>query len=290
MQTQTGVMVRESGRELAARKSIDQNARARKVTSHPASTIVRTNKQNQPSSGQVGRWMDRIAEFTSLVETKLLKNISEELKIFLAEFAPELKPEYLAKQVRSYLAYADKPVRLYHGGREVVRTFWYCILHPEFEVVNQDELEEGYFQLLLFPDFQLLHPMIRRWYEHAVELNIEWRKAKEIAEAAIQKLATSQESDPKVATIGLRTPIRSRRDPHVAARFSVISNALSRNRRSKALDICRLLDYHNISIPEHWKEEGLNNWVAAYMDPQYRGNVQKLISVEKSKVLRPSTR
>ena len=246
MQTQTGVMVRESGRELAARKSIDQNARARKVTSQPASTIVRTNKQNQPSSGQVGRWMDRIAEFTSLVETKLLKNISEELKMFLAEFAPELKPEYLAKQV--------------------------------------------YFQLLLFPDFQLLHPMIRRWYEHAVELNIEWRKAKEIAEAAIQKLATSQESDPKVATIGLRTPIRSRRDPHVAARFSVISNALSRNRRSKALDICRLLDYHNISIPEHWKEEGLNNWVAAYMDPQYRGNVQKLISVEKSKVLRPSTR
>ncbi len=103
-------MVRESGHESVARKGIDQNARsgARKVTCQPASMIVRTNKRNQPSSGQAGRWMDRITEFTSLVETKLLKNISEELKMFLAEFAPELKPEYLAKQVRSYLAYADR--------------------------------------------------------------------------------------------------------------------------------------------------------------------------------------
>ena len=235
--------------------------------------------------------MDSITEFTALAELKLLNKIREELKVFVAELPPELDLQLLAKQVRSYFAYADKPVHLYHGGREVVRTFWYCLLHPEFQILEQDELEEGYFQLNLFPDFQLLHPMILRWYEHAVELNVEWSKAKEITDVALRKLLTSEDSESTAAPTGpVRTaPAQRIRDPRVAARYSVIGNALARQHPISALEICKLFDYYDIPLPEPWKEEGLNNWVEAYRDVDYRGNVQKLISVHK-KTLRTSTR
>ena len=235
--------------------------------------------------------MDSITEFTALAELKLLNKIRDELKVFVAELPPELDLQLLAKQVRSYFAYADKPVHLYHGGREVVRTFWYCLLHPEFQIVDQDELEEGYFQLNLFPDFQLLHPMILGWYEHAVELNVEWSKAKEITDIALRKLSRSGGSESTAAPTGpVRTaPAQRIRDPRVAARYSVIGNALARQHPISALEICKLFDYYDIPLPEPWKEEGLNNWVEAYRDVDYRGNVQKLISVHK-KTLRTSTR
>ncbi len=234
--------------------------------------------------------MDSITEFTALAELKLLNKIREELKVFVAELTPELDLQLLAKQVRSYFAYADKPVHLYHGGREVVRTFWYCLLHPEFQIVDQDELEEGYFQLNLFPDFQLLHPMILRWYEHAVELNVEWSKAKEITDVALRKLSRSEGSESTVPPTGPLhiAPVQRTRDPYVAARYSIIRNALAGQHRT-ALDICKSFDHRSIPIPEHWKEAGLNNWVEAYQDVDYRGNVQKLISVHK-KTLRTSTR
>jgi len=277
---------------LQEQKRRAQAARASsRQTSPPGKAELLLTKSKQSSGRQPGRWMDSITEFTALAELKLLNKIREELKVFVAELTPELDLQLLAKQVRSYFAYADKPVHLYHGGREVVRTFWYCLLHPEFQIVDQDELEEGYFQLNLFPDFQLLHPMILRWYEHAVELNVEWSKAKEITDVALRKLLTSEDSESTAAPTGpVRTaPAQRIRDPRVAARYSVIGNALARQHPISALEICKLFDYYDIPLPEPWKEEGLNNWVQAYQDVDYRGNVQKLISVHK-KTLRTSTR
>ena len=277
---------------LQEQKRRAQAARASsRQTSPPRKAELLLTKSKQSSGRQPGRWMDSITEFTALAELKLLNKIREELKVFVAELPPELDLQLLAKQVRSYFAYADKPVHLYHGGREVVRTFWYCLLHPEFQIVDQDELEEGYFQLNLFPDFQLLHPMILRWYEHAVELNVEWSKAKEITDVALRKLLTSEDSESTAAPTGpVRTaPAQRIRDPRVAARYSVIGNALARQHPISALEICKLFDYYDIPLPEPWKEEGLNNWVQAYQDVDYRGNVQKLISVHK-KTLRTSTR
>ena len=277
---------------LQEQKSRAQAARASsRQTRPPRKAELLLTKSKQSSGRQPGRWMDSITEFTALAELKLLNKIREELKVFVAELPPELDLQLLAKQVRSYFAYADKPVHLYHGGREVVRTFWYCLLHPEFQILEQDELEEGYFQLNLFPDFQLLHPMILRWYEHAVELNVEWSKAKEITDVALRKLLTSEDSESTAAPTGpVRTaPAQRIRDPRVAARYSVIGNALARQHPISALEICKLFDYYDIPLPEPWKEEGLNNWVQAYQDVDYRGNVQKLISVHK-KTLRTSTR
>ena len=277
---------------LQEQKRRAQAARASsRQTSPPRKAELLLTKSKQSSGRQPGRWMDSITEFTALAELKLLNKIREELKVFVAELPPELDLQLLAKQVRSYFAYADKPVHLYHGGREVVRTFWYCLLHPEFQILEQDELEEGYFQLNLFPDFQLLHPMILGWYEHAVELNVEWSKAKEITDVALRKLLTSEDSESTAAPTGpVRTaPAQRIRDPRVAARYSVIGNALARQHPISALEICKLFDYYDIPLPEPWKEEGLNNWVQAYQDVDYRGNVQKLISVHK-KTLRTSTR
>ena len=277
---------------LQEQKSRAQAARASsRQTRPPRKAELLLTKSKQSSGRQPGRWMDSITEFTALAELKLLNKIREELKVFVAELTPELDLQLLAKQVRSYFAYADKPVHLYHGGREVVRTFWYCLLHPEFQILEQDELEEGYFQLNLFPDFQLLHPMILGWYEHAVELNVEWSKAKEITDVALRKLLTSEDSESTAAPTGpVRTaPAQRIRDPRVAARYSVIGNALARQHPISALEICKLFDYYDIPLPEPWKEEGLNNWVQAYQDVDYRGNVQKLISVHK-KTLRTSTR
>ena len=277
---------------LQEQKRRAQAARASsRQTSPPRKAELLLTKSKQSSGRQPGRWMDSITEFTALAELKLLNKIREELKVFVAELTPELDLQLLAKQVRSYFAYADKPVHLYHGGREVVRTFWYCLLHPEFQILEQDELEEGYFQLNLFPDFQLLHPMILGWYEHAVELNVEWSKAKEITDVALRKLLTSEDSESTAAPTGpVRTaPAQRIRDPRVAARYSVIGNALARQHPISALEICKLFDYYDIPLPEPWKEEGLNNWVQAYQDVDYRGNVQKLISVHK-KTLRTSTR
>ena len=277
---------------LQEQKRRAQAARASsRQTRPPRKAEPLLTKSKQSSGRQPGRWMDSITEFTALAELKLLNKIREELKVFVAELPPELDLQLLAKQVRSYFAYADKPVHLYHGGREVVRTFWYCLLHPEFQIVDQDELEEGYFQLNLFPDFQLLHPMILRWYEHAVELNVEWSKAKEITDIALRKLSRSGGSESTVPPTGPLhiAPVQRTRDPYMAARYSIISSAFSRQHPISAFEICKLFDYHNIPVPEPWKEAGLNNWVEAYQDVDYRGNVQKLISVHK-KTLRTSTR
>ncbi len=103
--------------------------------------------------------MDSITEFTALAELKLLNKIREELKVFVAELTPELDLQLLAKQVRSYFAYADKPVHLYHGGREVVRTFWYCLLHPEFQGAPNLRCR----RLVLCTSLQCNAPVTRTW-------------------------------------------------------------------------------------------------------------------------------
>jgi len=194
----------------------------------------------------------------------------------------------LAKQVRAYIEYADRPIQVHERGREVTRTFLFCLLHPSFDPVDDAALENGYFQLLTFPDFQLLHNFIRTYHQQAGQFDVDWASAKYLLEEALERLSNLQVSRGQVGADVSRVvqsvTVPLTRDPLTAGRYVVIAQALSKNRKTPAIDICKLFDFHYIPLPKHWQH--LKNWVDAYRHPDYTKNVQKLITTHKGKLPR----
>ena len=225
--------------------------------------------------------MDNIDDFALLAESKLSKIIADELMVFARGLPPELDRSILARQIRSFVSYADKPVQVREHGRDFTRKFWHLPLHPEFRIVNEDNLEDGYFQLLLFPDFQLLYPLIRNWRDQGSQLNIDWGRAKEFIETALQTL--TRETPANTAVSGTRVGKKARQ-PFVIARQTALKNFLSKRPKATALQICGLFDDEQIPTPPNWQEAVLKTWVAAYKNPSCRPKLQKLISDDKARV------
>src|SRR5436853_4333419 len=131
--------------------------------------------KTQPSSAastRAGRWMDKIGDFSVLAEAQLLRNIIDDLQRLLHEFPAELDAHALRKQMTGYFEYADKTISVMERGKQVPRRLFHLLLRPTFECADPDELEDGYFQLLLYPDFQLIHPLIEQWYKRGSDLHI----------------------------------------------------------------------------------------------------------------------
>jgi hypothetical protein len=240
-----------------------------------------------PAANRTGHWMDNIDEFALLAEAKLSKIIADDLKAFALGLLPELDGSIVARQIRSFISYADKPVlvreKVREHERDVTRTFWHLLIHPEFRIVNEDKLEDGYLQLLLFPDFQLLYPLIRHWRDQASEMNIDWGRVKKFIELALQTLTRETAAHTAIAVTGVAKRVRQ---PFVTARHTAIRNILSKRPAATSRDICGVFDDEEIPTPPTWQEAGLKTWVAAYTNASCRPKLHKLISADKAYIQR----
>src|SRR5215813_2048648 len=186
-----------------------------------------TSGDSRATSTGAGRWMDKINDFSILAESQLLKSITDDLHGLLLAFSAELDCDALKKQFAGYFEYADKTVTVIERGKQVPRRIFYLLLRPTFECADPDDLEDGYFQLLLYPDFQLIHPLIEQWYKRGSDLRIEWSRTRELIDIALRTLTKPQQG---TATGHAVKKTARLRNPQVVARrrFSQILSGAKR--------------------------------------------------------------
>jgi hypothetical protein len=81
--------------------------------------------------------------------------------------------------------------------------------------------------------------------------------------------------------------IRGERDPTVAARRTELRNMLRSGKRPTALSVCKRWDSRDISVPESWKEEGIQTWQHAFQKQTHRSRTKKLISKDSKAIQSP---
>jgi hypothetical protein len=73
------------------------------------------------------------------------------------------------------------------------------------------------------------------------------------------------------------SPKMGRRDPEVAKRREIVRS----NKDTPAGEMCDIFDREKVPLLVGWQNAGFKSWSQTYKDPEYKGNIQTMISRDK---------